>query len=73
MYRLCFRWFRTWFQMRGGPDQISYLPIVYVDELSLRIRDLRIVNKTDDFSMVDINYKPITYGKLRLFLQVWSE
>ena len=47
----------------------KYLPIVYVDELSQRIRDLVIVNSTDKNAEVEIKYEPISWGKLRLFLQ----
>ena len=56
--------------MRGAANQVSFLPIVYIDELNLRLRDLVIVNKTDESFPVEFTYKPISYGKLRLFLQV---
>ena len=35
----------------------------------MRMRDLRIVNTTDTASDVEIAYKPISFGKLRLFMQ----
>ena len=50
-------------------DRTKYLPILYVDELTMRMRDLRIVNTTDTASDVEIAYKPISFGKLRLFMQ----
>ena len=50
----------------------SYLPILYVDELSMRMKDLRIVNSTDTSSDIQVIYQPISFGKLRLFLQFYS-
>jgi len=50
-------------------ESTKYLPIVYVDELSQRIHDLVIVNSTDKNVNVTIKYEPISWGKLRLFLQ----
>lgn len=50
-------------------DRTKYLPILFLDELTLRLRDLRIVNATDTSSDVEITYKPISFGKLRLFMQ----
>ena len=47
----------------------TYLPLVYVDELSQRIRDLVVINSTDKSAVVEIKYEPISWGKLRLFLQ----
>lgn len=47
----------------------QYLPILYVDSLSARLRDLVEV----DFSMKETNltlkYSPISYGKIRLWMQ----
>ena len=56
-------------QGRGGEESTSYLPIVYIDELSQRLSDLVIVNSTDKTADVEIKYEPISWGKLRLFLQ----
>jgi hypothetical protein len=50
-------------------DKKKYLPILYVDELTMRMRDLRMVNATDVSSVVEFTYKPISFGKLRLFMQ----
>ncbi|TRY79311.1 hypothetical protein TCAL_02002 [Tigriopus californicus] len=61
-----------YYLMRQGPDKKHYLPILYIDELSLRIRDLREVNATDPSSTVAFKYRPISLGKLRLFLQFTS-
>ena len=56
-------------QKQNGKETNKYLPIVYVDELSQRIRDLVIVNSTDKSAGVEISYEPMSWGKLRLFLQ----
>ena len=40
-----------------------------MDELSQRIRDLVVINSTDKSAVVEIKYEPISWGKLRLFLQ----
>ena len=56
-------------QKQNGRDSKTYLPMVYVDELSQRIRDLVIVNSTDKSANVEISYEPISWGKLRLFSQ----
>merc|ERR1712027_221012 len=61
-----------YYLMRKTDNQKHYLPIVYVDELSLRLRDLVLVNATDDTGRVEFTYRPISYGKLRLFLQFTS-
>ena len=55
--------------MRRSPDKKHFLPIVYIDELSSRLRDLVKVNASDSEADVQIVYRPISYGKLRLFLQ----
>ena len=53
-------------------DRKTYLPIIYVDELTMRMRDLRIVNSTDSVSDIEIVYRPISFGRLRLFLQFYT-
>jgi len=53
-------------------DRKQFLPILYVDELTMRLRDLVIVNSTDKESAVTVSYRPISLGKLRLFLQFTS-
>lgn len=58
--------------MQLTSDRKNYLPIMYVDELSMRLRDLVIVNSTDQTADVTVVYKPISFGKLRLFLQFSS-
>ena len=56
-------------QKQSGRESKTYLPIVYIDELSQRIRDLVIVNSTDKSADVEISYEPMSWGKIRLFLQ----
>jgi len=58
--------------MQLTKDRKQFLPILYVDELSMRLKDLVIVNSTDKESSVTISYRPISLGKLRLFLQFTS-
>jgi len=58
--------------MQLTKDRKNYLPILYVDELNMRMRDLRIVNSTDREAEVTVIYRPISFGKLRLFLQFSS-
>ena len=50
-------------------DAKKYLPILFIDELTMRMKDLRVVNATDKVSTMEIAYQPISFGKLRLFLQ----
>ena len=56
-------------QQKQGKETNTYLPIVYIDELSQRLGDLVIVNSTDTTTKINIAYEPISWGKLRLFLQ----
>jgi len=58
--------------MQLTKDRKQYLPILYVDELTMRSRDLVVVNATDKRATVDVLYRPISFGKLRLFLQFTS-
>ena len=53
-------------------DRKTYLPILYMDELSMRSRDLVKVNTTDEQAEIAFTYRPISFGKLRLFLQFSS-
>merc|ERR1719334_304578 len=55
--------------MQLTSDRKKFLPLLYVDELSMRMRDLVIVNSTDKQAAVTISYRPISMGKLRLFMQ----
>ena len=55
--------------MQLTSDRKKFLPLLYVDELSMRMRDLVIVNSTDKEAAVTISYRPISMGKLRLFMQ----
>jgi len=58
--------------MQITKDRKKFLPILYVDELTMRLRDLVIVNNTDKESTLTVSYRPISLGKLRLFLQFTS-
>jgi len=55
--------------MQLTQDRKKFLPLLYVDELSMRTRDLVLVNSTDKEAAVTISYRPISMGKLRLFMQ----
>ena len=76
--------------MQLTPDRKRFLPLLYVDELSMRLRDLVSssyflvfftsyvlsdqvrVNATDKTADLTLVYRPISMGKLRLFMQVIS-
>merc|ERR1719412_1760732 len=58
--------------MQLTKDRKTYLPILYIDELSMRQRELVKVNATDEVAEVKVVYRPISFGKLRLFLQFSS-
>ena len=55
--------------MQLTKDRKQFLPILYIDELSMRLRDLVMVNATDKEAEVTLLYQPISMGKLRLFMQ----
>merc|ERR1711976_1156979 len=55
--------------MQLTPDRKKFLPLLYVDELSMRLRDLVRVNSTDKTADITLAYRPISMGKLRLFMQ----
>lgn len=46
-----------------------YLPILYIDQLSVRLRDLVEVESSSTEMNLTLKYSPISYGKLRLWLQ----
>ncbi|XP_050698333.1 lipid scramblase CLPTM1L-like isoform X2 [Eriocheir sinensis] len=46
-----------------------YLPILHVDSLSARIRDLVEVTPTLKRTNLTLKYAPVSYGKLRLWMQ----
>ncbi|KAK2191460.1 hypothetical protein NP493_53g18005 [Ridgeia piscesae] len=50
--------------------QREYLPILYVDELSNRIRDIMHINESCKEMPLTIRYYPISIGKLRLWSQM---
>ncbi|XP_052816394.1 lipid scramblase CLPTM1L-like [Mya arenaria] len=45
----------------------EYLPIVFIDELGFRTKDLVLVNKTVDILSLTVTYTPISVGKLRMW------
>merc|ERR1719245_3025963 len=58
--------------MQLTSDRKQFLPLLYVDELSMRLRDLVIVNSTDEEVKFEFEYSPTSFGKLRLFNQFQS-
>ena len=58
--------------IRFNPGGKFYLPMVFFDELSMRIRDLVKINNTEDMVTFSLEYSPISLGKLRLFSQFSS-
>lgn len=46
-----------------------YLPILYVDRLSMRLHDLVEIQKDNATASLKLHYSSISYGKLRLWLQ----
>ncbi|XP_050395910.1 lipid scramblase CLPTM1L [Patella vulgata] len=48
----------------------EYLPIVYIDELSLRTKDLLEVNSSTTTLPLTLTYTPISVGKLRMWANV---
>ncbi|XP_069113149.1 lipid scramblase CLPTM1L-like [Argopecten irradians] len=44
-----------------------YLPIVYIDQISFRVRDLLPINKSSSTMPLSITYAPISVGKLRFW------
>ncbi|KAK3855990.1 hypothetical protein Pcinc_037642 [Petrolisthes cinctipes] len=46
-----------------------YLPILHVDSLSARLRDLVLVSSDTLTANLTLVYSPVSYGKLRLWLQ----
>lgn len=55
--------------LRVGPDG-RYLPVVYIDQLSFRTRDLVQINKSTDTLPLTITYGPISVGKLRMWVNM---
>merc|ERR1712029_6032 len=49
-------------------DKKKYLPIMWIDELSQRLEDQVKVNATDTEATIDLIYRPISWGKMRIFL-----
>nr|XP_022340363.1 cleft lip and palate transmembrane protein 1-like protein [Crassostrea virginica]XP_022340364.1 cleft lip and palate transmembrane protein 1-like protein [Crassostrea virginica] len=51
---------------KASPDG-DYLPVLFIDELSFRVRDLLPINKSCDQMPLSIIYSPISVGKLRFW------
>lgn len=58
--------------IRLNTDAKSFLPLIFFDELSMRLRDLVKINQTDTELNLSLDYSPISFGKLRLFSQFHS-
>ncbi|XP_014681163.1 PREDICTED: cleft lip and palate transmembrane protein 1-like protein [Priapulus caudatus] len=48
----------------------DYLPLLYIDDVSTRIRNLKEVNSSSKTMPLFISYSPISVGKLRLWSQL---
>ncbi|XP_064641107.1 lipid scramblase CLPTM1L-like [Lineus longissimus] len=55
--------------LKLSPDG-DYLPMLYIDDLSLRIKDLVEVKKTEPEVPLQIRYAPISLGRLQLWVQI---
>ena len=55
--------------IRISPSKKSYLPIVFFNELAMRLKELDKINATDEEVKFEFEYSPISFGKLRLFSQ----
>lgn len=56
--------------LRLTPDYNDYLPILYIDELSFRLKDLEIVSENATVMPLSISYSAMSLGKLRLWSQL---
>nr|CAG4643083.1 EOG090X032C [Ilyocryptus agilis] len=56
-------------QILISPDGRRYLPVLHIDLLGSRLEDLVPVNKSTTTMSVTFIYAPISFGKLRLWLQ----
>lgn len=55
--------------LKVGPDG-KYLPVVFIDQLSFRTRDLVQINRSSDTLPLTISYGPISVGKLRMWVNM---
>ena len=46
-----------------------YLPVLHIDLLASRLTDLVQINTTSTNVSITLNYLPISFGKLRLWMQ----
>lgn len=56
--------------LRSSPDGNYYYPIVLIDELSFRLKDLLPLNESSSEMPLKISYSPISIGKLRMVLNI---
>ena len=49
---------------------LEYQPILHIDELSNRIKDLHLINSTVEELPLIINYRPISVGMLRMWISM---
>ncbi|RUS76351.1 hypothetical protein EGW08_015881, partial [Elysia chlorotica] len=56
--------------LRSSPDGNYYYPIVLIDELSFRLKDLLPLNESSSEMPLTISYAPISIGKLRMVLNI---
>ncbi|XP_013394495.1 cleft lip and palate transmembrane protein 1-like protein [Lingula anatina] len=55
--------------LRVSPNG-DYLPLLYIDQLGFRIKDILLVNASSKEMPLTINYFPISVGKLRMWLHL---
>lgn len=60
---------KNWILFSFAPDGKSYLPVLYIDLLGSRMEDLVPVNTSTTEIPVSVFYSPISFGKLRLWMQ----
>ncbi|CAG5130853.1 unnamed protein product, partial [Candidula unifasciata] len=56
--------------LRTTQDGRHYYPIVFIDELGYRISDLLPLNESATVMPLTITYSPISFGKLRLWINI---
>ncbi|XP_012944490.1 cleft lip and palate transmembrane protein 1-like protein [Aplysia californica] len=56
--------------LRMSKDGKYYLPIVFIDELGYRIKDLLPINESSSEMPLTITYAPISLGKMRMWISI---
>jgi hypothetical protein len=49
------------------PDGQFYYPILFLDELSFRLKDLQPINASSTEMPLSVTYTPMSVGKLRMW------